>query len=177
MCVNLLFIFFTVLSLMLGIVNSAQALPWDIDMYRQESLQSNEVARAPAEGTVPLGYVPFSLSAEEAGKSLRNQVGYSRDSVWRGKRLWKANCLTCHGAGGAEKGPVGSLLPVPNLQEEFYRNRPDGHIFAVIHNGGAVMPRYGYKLSTTEHWDLVNYVRFLQGKALSGDVSGLKPQD
>ena len=57
--------------------NSAFALPWDFDMYRQESLQSNEVARAPVKGTVPLGRRPFTLTLEEAEKGLSNPVPFS----------------------------------------------------------------------------------------------------
>lgn len=155
----------TVLGTLLGalVATSAHALPWDEDMYSQESLKANEVARAPAKGTVPVGRKPFTMTADEADTKLTNPVPMSRDSAARGRRLYSANCLTCHGKKGDGKGPVGALLPVPNLTEDFYKNRSDGRIFAVIHNGGAVMPRYGFKFAESEHWDIVNYLRVLQG--------------
>ena len=149
---------------------SAQALPWDYDMYRQQSLEANEVSRSPVEGTVPLGYKPFTLTLEEAEKSLTNPVSATRDSVWRGQRLYNANCYTCHGKTAAGDGPVGPQVGVPDLRKDFYREKTDGRIFGVIHYGLRAMPRYGFKFSDAEQWDIVNYLRFLQGK----DVDGMK---
>jgi mono/diheme cytochrome c family protein len=151
----------------------AAAAPWDVDMFRQQSLQSNEVARSPAKGTVPVGHKPFVLTPDEADQQLHNPVPASAHSAWRGQRLYNANCYPCHGRKGDGQGPLGASkqLPVPNLLEDFYKNRSDGRIFAVIQNGGAVMPRYGYKFSEQEHWDVINYLRFLQGVK---DVPGMK---
>jgi len=152
----------------LGVVSTASALPWDQDMWSQESLQSNEVARAPVKGSVPIGRKPFGMSADEADKDLHNPVPPTRDSAWAGERLYRANCLTCHGEKADGRGPVPlsatpAPMPVPNLLDAFYKERSDGRMFAVIQNGGAAMPRYGYKFSDREHWDIINYVRFLQG--------------
>lgn len=141
----------------------AYALPWDVDMFSQENLKSNEVARAPVKGTVPLGYTPLAMTNDEASEKLQNPVDATMDSVWRGQRLYNANCVPCHGRKGDGKGPVGPLVAAPNLTDDFYKKRTDGRIYAVLQNGGAAMPRYGYKFSTREHWDVVNYVRFLQG--------------
>ena len=154
-----------ILSLLgsVSLVENAKALPWDIDLFSQQSLQSNEITRSPASGTVPIGYRAFGLTKEEADKNLQNPVSPTLSSMMRGRRLYSANCLTCHGPKGDGKGPVAASLPVPNLLEEFYKKRSEGYIFAVIHLGGAVMPRYGYKFSEGEHWDIVNYVKFLQG--------------
>ena len=152
------------------VVGAAQALPWDRDMYEQESLVANEVARNPVKGTVPLGRKPFTLTTEEADKQLTNPTPFALDSVWRGQRVYNSNCSTCHGVKGDAKAPTGALLPVPNLLEAFYKERTDGRVFGIVYNGGAVMPRYGYKFSPREIWDVVNYLRFLQGR----DVEGMK---
>lgn len=149
--------------------NSAQALPWDIDMYRQESLRASEIARAPAVGTVPMGRKPFTLSVEEAEKVLSNPVPFSLHSVWRGQRLWNANCTPCHGASGGGEGAVAKqFIGIPDLLGDLYKQRNDGRVFAVIHHGQGTMPRYGYKFSTGEKWDIVNYLRFLQGRDILG---------
>lgn len=150
---------------------SAGAFPWDIDMYRQESLKANEIARSPVEGTVPVGRRPFTLTLEEAEKVLENPVEFSFYSAWRGRRLWSSNCTPCHGASGAGGGAVAQTFPgIPNLLDDLYKGRTDGRIFAIIELGGTSMPRYGYKFSDQEQWDIVNYLRFLQGK----DVAGLE---
>ena len=154
----------------LGLVGTglqvAKALPWDVDMFRQESLQANEVARNPVKGTVPIGRTVFHMTTEEADAKLKNTEPYTLDSVWRGQRVFNSNCATCHGAKGDAQSPVGKQLPVPNLLEDFYKGRSDGRIFGVVRNGGAVMPKYGFKFSDREIWDAINYVRFLQGRAV-----------
>lgn len=161
---------FFLVAVALGTVmpSSSAALPWDEDLFKQQSLKANEIARAPAQGTVPLGHQPFRLSAEEADKQLQNPVPFVLDSVWHGQRLYNANCSSCHGKRGVGDGPVGKAMAVPDLTTDFYRQRSDGRIFAVIHNGGMNMPRYGYKFAAEEHWHIVNYLRFLQGKSVSG---------
>ena len=75
--------------------------------------------------------------------------------------------MTCHGDTGAG-GPVGSQVGAPDLTTDYYKNRTDGRVYGVMQNGGANMPRYGYKFSTKEQWDIVNYLRFLQGRNVAG---------
>ncbi|MCB0322323.1 MAG: c-type cytochrome [Bdellovibrionales bacterium] len=148
----------------------ASALPWDYDMYRQQSLRSNEVARAPVAGTVPVGRQPFTMTIEQAEESLENPVPVSKHSVWRGQRLFNSNCLTCHGPAAKGDGPVGPKLGVPDITQDFYRQKSDGRVFGVVHYGLRAMPRYGFKFSDAQKWDLVNYVRFLQGADVPGMV-------
>jgi mono/diheme cytochrome c family protein len=143
---------------------SALALPWDIDMYSQQSLKANEIARAPVEGTIPLGYAPFTMTIEEADKNLNNPVPSSPNTLWRGKRLWSAQCSSCHGLDAKSKTNIGKLLGAPNLTEERFQSYSDGKIYGTIVWGIRTMPRYGYKLSDEERWDIVNYFKNLQGR-------------
>lgn len=159
--------------LTLGIVimltqSFANALPWDTDLYNQQSLKSNEVVRAPVKGTVPVGYQPFTMTIEEADGKLQNPTKFDKDSVWRGQRLWNAQCAACHGVTGQADTKVSKLVAAPNLTEERFKPYTDGRIYATIVHGIRGMPRYGYKLSDPERWDVVNYLRFLQGKDVQG---------
>lgn len=149
---------------------TAHALPWDMDMYRQQSFQANEMARAPATGSVPVGHIPWSMTTEEAATNLKNPTPLSKVSIIRGKRIFETNCRTCHGSSGVGDGPVGKLgvLAVPNILDQTYHAKPDGQVYGVLMNGGANMPRYGYKFSDAERWDVINYVRFLQGRPVEG---------
>lgn len=151
------------------IVSSAKALPWDIDMYRQESKKANEMVRNPVPGTVPVGRKPFTMTIEEADTGLKNPVPSTRLSVWRGKRLWNAQCSSCHGLDGSSNTLVSQqFIGIPNLLGDLYKQRTDGRIFGVIYHGQNSMPRYGYKFSAEEQWDIVNYLRFLQGREVEG---------
>jgi mono/diheme cytochrome c family protein len=167
-CVSVLFF----LTLIVVSASDSRAMPWDEDMFKQDSFQTNEMARIPATGSVPIGFQPFSLRIDQAEQTLKNPVALTTDSVWRGQRLFVANCNTCHGKKGDGGGPVGLLpeIKAPNFNDDRYRNATDGRMYAVIHSGLGNMPRYGYKFTPTEHWDLVNYIRFLQGQ----DVPGMK---
>ena len=151
----------------LSVSSDSMALPWDQDMYSQQSLKSNEMARSPMEGTVPIGRRAYVMPKEEMEKQ-ENPVRVSQDSVWTGRRLWNANCTVCHGMTGASDGALSKKLAVPNILGDFYKNKTDGKIFSVIHHGQGQMPRYGYKFSIKEHWHIVNYLRFLQGKDVPG---------
>lgn len=165
----LVYVFFGTIMALPG---KAVALPWDIDMYSQQSLQSTEIARAPVKGTVPLGYSPFTMTIEDAEVKLTNPVPFENNSVWRGKRLYNAQCSSCHGVAADSATKVGGLLGAPNLLEERFKSYSDGRVYGTIVWGIRGMPRYGYKLSEGERWDIVNYLKFLQGKEVSdGTIS------
>lgn len=145
-------------------VEQAQALPWDVDMFRQQSLKAGEITRSPAEGTVPKGHKPFTLTVEEAAEQLTNPIPATFDSLWYGRRVWNVNCMVCHGGNGESKTVVGPKVAAPNLLDDFYKQSADGKVYGILRLGGANMPRYGYKLTEDEHWHVINYLRFLQGK-------------
>ena len=146
----------------------AGALPWDIDMYSEESLKSGEAARAAPEGSVAAGFANSVRSIEEAESRLSNSTPFSRQSVVYGQRLWNVNCLPCHGSLGDGKGPAGSKMGAADLLGEQYRSKTDGRVFGVIRYGLRAMPRQGYKFDQLESWDVVNYLRFLQGRKIDG---------
>lgn len=156
--------------LVVGYSTSANALPWDIDMYTMQSLKPGEVAREPVKGTVPVGFKPFTMTIDEADKNLSNPIDFSQDSVWRGQRLYNIQCSACHGIAGDSDTKIGKLLGAPNLHEERFKPYSDGKIFGTITLGLRGMPRYSYKLSEPERWDVVNYLKFLQGKEVPGIV-------
>jgi mono/diheme cytochrome c family protein len=170
------FLFYFVMYFVLSGFASKRAfcLPWDIDMYSQQSLKSSEIARAPVEGTVPLGYVPFTMTIEEADGTLSNPVPLSNNSLWRGKRLWSAQCSSCHGVMGKSDTKIGKLMGAPSLLEDRFKTYTYGRVYATIVWGIRSMPRYGYKLSNEERWDIVNYLKFLQGTADDDGVSDIK---
>jgi mono/diheme cytochrome c family protein len=95
----------------------------------------------------------------EAAK-VKNPVEASAESKAAGRRVYQRMCTRCHGAQG--KGDGGAAGPVPadlsDAQWDF--GGSDGEIFASIHDGtSADMEGYANRLSDTDIWNVVNYLR------------------
>lgn len=96
---------------------------------------------------------PASLSAAQLDSSINN-----------GRRYYQQNCSTCHGDKGMGDGPVTKYgMPAINLMTDMTKARTDGYIYGMMRNGRGVMPSYN-RIEEPDRWDVVNYVRGLQGK-------------
>ena len=145
-------------------------LPWDTDMYQQQSLKPGEITRAPAHNSVPIGIDHQRLEAVKENFSQKNPIPADGASLARGQQLWKVHCAICHGGAGDGTGPVGPLIGAANLLGGQYPERTDQQIFSVIFTGLRAMPRQGYKLAPDEAWDIINFVRQLQRKGAGKTV-------
>ena len=102
----------------------------------------------------------------EAAK-IKNPVAASPESIAAGKRSYTRLCTKCHGATGAGDG-TGATGPVPPqdmTDEKWDYGGSDGEIFAVIKEGvpkSADMEGYAARMTDTEIWNVVNYVRTLK---------------
>jgi mono/diheme cytochrome c family protein len=105
----------------------------------------------------------------EAGRKLKNPVPATPESIAAGKALFQKNCRFCHGADAKGNGPMAPEGTHPsNLTDDKWdRGSTDGEIFLVIQNGAGPkfdMKGYKSKMSDTDIWNLVNYVRSLAAK-------------
>jgi mono/diheme cytochrome c family protein len=148
---------------------------WFSTMVTQRSIKPYAMLRDPVEGTVPVTGPAPVLDAETADRIVNPRTRTSA-SINRGKFVYETYCLVCHGEGGHGDGPIsadagGPFAGVRSLVTDTVARRSDGYIYGVIVNaqamGRALMPRYGDKIRGTDQWDLVNYVRTLQGLARS----------
>jgi mono/diheme cytochrome c family protein len=103
------------------------------------------------------------------GKKMKNPVASSPDSIKAGQQLFQKNCRFCHGADAKGNGPMAPEGTHPsNLTDDTWdRGSTDGEIFLVIQNGAGPkfdMKGYKSKMSETDIWNVVNYLRSLQGK-------------
>lgn len=143
----------------------AHGWPWSTDMSRQLSVKPQRAPRVPPPGSVPIQGKKITMDRVEAGKKLQNPVKPTPASIENGKQLFNIYCVPCHGAEAKGDGPVSKKFTTPsNLTSEESRNRADGYIFATIRQGGTSMPSQADGLSPQETWDVVNYLRSLQGK-------------
>ena len=102
----------------------------------------------------------------EAGKKMKNPVPATPESVAAGKALFQKNCRFCHGAEGKGNGPMApeGTHPSDLTDAKWDRGSTDGEIYLVIREGAGPkfdMKGFKSKLSETDTWNIVNFVRSL----------------
>jgi mono/diheme cytochrome c family protein len=116
--------------------------------------------------------------AVAAMASLVNPVAPDSASVNRGRIQFQINCAVCHGPAGAGNGPVvkyGLFPPGIGGAANPAASLPDGQIFGIIRNGRGLMPSYN-RIEEMDRWDIVNYIRSLQGKGtIAADTTHGRP--
>jgi len=129
--------------------------------------RGNPQTSVPVYGTVAPGYLygraplPGALDSMSA---IANPTPPDARSLANGRINFQINCAVCHGPLGHGDGPATRYGMVPmSLIADATKNRTDGYIFAMIRNGRGLMPTYN-RIEEPDRWDIVNYVRSLQGK-------------
>jgi putative copper resistance protein D len=95
---------------------------------------------------------------------IKNPVAASGESAVAGKRLYARLCTRCHGPDGAGDGAAatGAVPPGDLTDDKWDYGSSDGEIFAVVHDGvSADMEGYAARMSDTDIWNVVNYIRTL----------------
>jgi mono/diheme cytochrome c family protein len=99
--------------------------------------------------------------------SLPNPVQPDERSLLNGRKYFQINCAVCHGEAGDGNGALKQLNPAygfpPSLLTAEAKGRSDGYIWGMIRNGRGLMPPYN-RIEEADRWDVINYVRGLQGK-------------
>ena len=93
----------------------------------------------------------------------KNPIAPTQDSIAAGQKIYSKTCAMCHGKGGDADGPAVIELNIhpAKLSDPKLANESDGSLFWKITTGKKPMPAYGKRLSETDRWNLVNYVRTL----------------
>jgi mono/diheme cytochrome c family protein len=99
--------------------------------------------------------------------ALVNPVPPTVTSVDAGQTLYEANCARCHGVdargGGVDAGTT--QVPPSNLRSGHLNAHSDADIYTWISDGlTGGMPAWSSKLSETDRWNLVNYLRSVDGR-------------
>jgi mono/diheme cytochrome c family protein len=143
----------------------AYGWPWSTDMAKQPTVKPQAAPRPSPAGSVPVQGKEPALDRIEAGKKLSNPVAATPASLANGKRLFQTYCTPCHGPAAKGDGEVAKkFIPPPDLTLEAFRRRPDGFIYETIKSGGPIMPSQGEALLPRERWEIVIYLRSLQGQ-------------
>lgn len=116
---------------------------------------------------VGIALVAISLGGGQTPMSnTPNPVPNQVTSVDAGYDLYQANCAACHGVDGNGGGPLAATTQVqpPSLKAHLTQHT-DGDLFYWISNGlPGGMPAFADRLTETDRWNLVNYLRSINGQ-------------
>ena len=125
---------------------------------------------------VALATFAYSVGGEAAGDSMsgkwlspaasgakKNPIAPTPDSIAAGQKIYSKTCAMCHGKSGDADGPAVIELNIhpAKLSDPQLQTESDGALFWKMTTGKKPMPAYGKRLSETDRWNLVNYVRTL----------------
>jgi mono/diheme cytochrome c family protein len=94
-------------------------------------------------------------------KSMANPVAKGEASNKAGKTLYDKNCASCHGKAGLGDGVKARALKTfpGDFSLAEYQDQTDGDHFYKTKTGRGEMPKYEGKMSDTDIWNVVNYMR------------------
>lgn len=105
--------------------------------------------------------------APASASAVKNPLKPSAAANTEAEQVFQQNCAICHGRTGASNGPAAGSLPEKpaNFTDtEMMKKASDGELFWKMTNGRAPMPSWQDRLSETQRWELVNYLRELTRK-------------
>jgi mono/diheme cytochrome c family protein len=107
-------------------------------------------------------YSLTAWNAPRAARRLLNPVPATESAVQDGMFNYQKHCKSCHGENGDGKGDRASELSV--MPTNFTNAREmsrltDGELFWKITHGHRPMPAFESKLTETERWQVVDYIR------------------
>ncbi len=140
------------------------------DSAANRGFRGNPVGSVPTTGSEMPGFVvsyanlPATL---DSMSGLHNPVAPDARSIANGHKYYAINCSVCHGYAGDGDGALrqanAAYSFAPSLLTDVSKARTDGYIWGIIRNGRVTMPTYN-RIEEADRWDVVNYVRGLQGK-------------
>ncbi len=98
-----------------------------------------------------------------ASSAKKNPIASTQESIGAGQKIYSKTCAMCHGKTGDADGPAVIELNIhpAKLSDPKLATESDGSLFWKITTGKKPMPAYGKRLSETDRWNLVNYIRTL----------------
>lgn len=104
--------------------------------------------------------------APAAQAQMKNPLAVNESSLGAGQKIYRKRCIGCHGKTGNGDGPDAVDLGIhpAKLSDPGMRAETDGALFWKITAGKKPMPSYSTRLSPTDRWNVINYLRTLAGR-------------
>ena len=132
--------------------------------------RGNPQGSVPVTGTVAASWqVSYGVMPNviDSLSGVPNPVAVDERSLANGRKLYQVNCTVCHGDVGDANGAMKQLNPAYgfalSLLTPQAMGRTDGYLFGMMRNGRGLMPPQN-RIPEAMRWDVVNYVRGLQGR-------------
>ena len=97
-----------------------------------------------------------------------NTVKPDADSIAQGKRFFTTQCAMCHGAKGDGKGDLAEDMKLKMKDysaPDALKDLTDGDLFNILTKGKDKMPDQGDRMSPTQKWHVINFIRSLAKKS------------
>jgi mono/diheme cytochrome c family protein len=93
----------------------------------------------------------------------KNPLPVNQSSLAAGQKIYLQRCVGCHGKTGNGDGPDAADLGIhpAKLSDPATREQTDGALFWKVTVGKKPMPSYRSRLSPTDRWNAINYLRTL----------------
>jgi copper transport protein len=138
---------------------------WQVEVIVRRSGFDDFDHRFTVSVSSPEGVIVVTPSGTQES-TLPNPVQPDAASIAAGHTLFLDNCVPCHGVSGKGDGPIGLTLnprPADLTRHTAPGVHTDGQLYEWITNGypNSAMPAFGTRLSDSDRWNLVNYIRTL----------------
>jgi mono/diheme cytochrome c family protein len=159
--------------------------PWEAELAGNDTtpFRGNPPLSVPYGGMSVPGYVVSYQALPTTIDSMAGLVNPrppTDSSIENGRKHYQINCAVCHGAKGDGNGPALRYgVPAPTILSPVTVGRTDGYLYGIIRNGRNLMPSYD-RIEDADRWDVVNYLRGLQGRlgrTVSTEPAGVPGQN
>lgn len=105
----------------------------------------------------------WKVPAADAGKKSTVKAGDAA-AISEGKAIWGKDCKSCHGVKGLGDGTKAEKIDITcgDFSSKEFQSKSDGSLFYYTKIGRKPMPSFKEKLSDSEIWAVVAYMRTMK---------------
>jgi mono/diheme cytochrome c family protein len=148
-------------------------------VWGQEKQEKSKQPPPPTSAESATAQAPHVFTISPEDRQRKNPTKFTETSVARGKKVYETQCNMCHGKNGDGKGDMVEVMkisPPDFTKPETLKDRTDGELFAIIGVGKDPMPGQAGRMTDERRWNLVNYLRALEGK-VPQKSTGKEPEE